>query len=86
MWEAGRCPSCGNYDTLVPLPRATRHVFWAEHDNRNIEVAQMRCVTCGAMDILRRDFNAKHEKDKAIPGTAIAADGHMFSARPLPKE
>ncbi len=46
----------------------------------------MRCLTCGAMDTLRRDFATKHGDDKAMPGQSLPADGHMFSARPLPKE
>lgn len=86
VYEAVRCPNCGNWDALVPLKTATRHVTWDEHDGRKVEVAQFRCVFCGAADLIRRDWNAQHEKDKPTTGQAAAGDGRMFVARPIPEE
>lgn len=85
-WDAARCPTCGNYDTLIPFTQETRNIRWPEHDNRKIEVTPMRCLACGAMDLQKRDFAKKHEKDKPVTGQSLASDGHMFVARPLPKE
>jgi hypothetical protein len=86
VWEASRCGSCGNYGTLVMLPSETRHVTWEDHEGRKVEVYQMRCLTCGAMDLLKRDFAKAHEKDKPKPGQAMATDGHTFTARPIDEE
>ncbi len=85
-WEAMRCPSCRNYDTLVPIPTATRHVTWEEHGDRKAEVVQYRCITCGAIDVVRRDFTKKHEKKEPVPGHAAPADGRIFLAHPIDAE
>lgn len=83
-WEGGKCPNCGNYDALVPIPRATRDVTWAEHDGRVARVLQYRCIFCGAADLIRRDFHKAHEKDEPVTGQALPGDGRIF--RPQPPE
>lgn len=85
-WEAGRCSSCGNYDCLVPLKADLRHVTWGQHDGRKFAVEQYRCLACGAADIIKRDWLARHEKDEPKPGQFAAADGRQFRARPLTEE
>lgn len=82
-WDAGRCPNCGNYDVLVPLKANLRDVTWEEHGGRMVAVAQYRCIACGAADLIRRDFNARHENQKPQPGVASPSDGRMFVARPI---
>lgn len=81
-WEAKRCPTCQNYDCLVPLGSDLRLVTWDNHGGRQYEVAQYRCLACGAADIIRRDWFTAHEKDEAETGRFIPADGRMFIARP----
>ena len=85
-WEAGKCPTCGNYDSLVPLPSATRLVTWAQHGGAEFEVRQYRCLACGARDIIQRDFAEKHKDDKPQPGHFAEADGRMFIAQPNTEE
>lgn len=85
-WEAGQCPSCGNYDTLVPLKSDLRHVTWGQHEGRKFEVLQYRCLACGAADLVKRDWSTAHEKDKPVPGHYAEADGRMFIAHPLTEE
>lgn len=84
--ERLRCPTCQNYDALVPLKSDLRYVRWAEHGNRRVEVAQYRCIYCGASELVRRDWEARHEKDKPVEGRAAPGDGRMFVARPITKE
>lgn len=85
-WEAGRCSSCGNYDSLVALPKDLRHVTWDQHSGRKYEVHQLRCLACGAAEIVKRDWAAKHEKDVPIPGQYADGDGRKFIAQPLTEE
>lgn len=85
-YEANCCPKCGQYDTLVELPREKRHVTWAEHDGRVIEVDQYRCLSCGASDLIQRDTSRRHEKHEPQPGQASPMDGRMFSAAPIADE
>lgn len=82
VFEATRCPSCHNWDALVPLKASLRHVTWEQHDGRKVEVAQYRCIYCGAADLIKRDDHKRHEKDQPAAGTAGWADGRMFVARP----
>lgn len=86
MWEGSRCPTCHNWDALVPLKADLRHVTWEQHDGRKVEVGQYRCVFCGAADLIRRDWNTQHEKDKPVTGQAAPGDGRMFVARPITEE
>lgn len=81
-WEGKQCPNCKNYDSLVPLPLARRHVTWPQHGNKMWDVVQYRCLACGAADIIRRDFYEQHKDDKPVPGQFTEADGRMFVARP----
>lgn len=86
-WEAGRCPKCGNYDTLVELRRDNRYVNWPQHGGRRFEVTAWRCTACGAADIVERDFTTKHAKDKPpAAGVFAPGDGRMYSARPITEE
>lgn len=85
-WEAGRCPKCRSYDSLVPLPKELRHVTWEEHNGRKVEVAQVLCVVCGAADLVQRMWSERHAKDKPIPGQAAPADGRQFVAYPADEE
>lgn len=85
-YEAQQCPGCGNYDTLVPLDKDLKHVTWTQHDGRKIEVRQMRCVACGAADLVKRDAAERHKDDKPATGRAAWADGRMFATRPLTDE
>lgn len=84
--EARQCPNCRNYDSLVELPRDLRHVTWPEHNGRKFEVAQYRCLACGAADLIKRDWATKHEDEKPIAGQAATFDGRMFVTRPLTEE
>lgn len=86
MFDSGKCPGCGNYDTLVPLPKDERHVTWDEHDGRKFEVITYRCLACAAADVVKRDWWAAHENDKPVTGQASPADGRMFAARPAVEE
>lgn len=93
VWEGGKCPTCNNYDVLVPITtegrsRVTvdRDVVWDQHDNRVMRVRQFRCLACGAVDAVRRDFNRDHENDKPAKGRAAPSDGRIFMARPLDDE
>lgn len=70
----------------MPFESALRHVRWEEHDDRKVEIAQYRCIYCGAADLIRRDWNTRHEKDKPKLGVASPADGRVFVARPPTKE
>lgn len=81
-WESHQCPNCSNQDSIVQLdePGSLLHVTW--EDGRKFEVAQYRCLSCGAADLVKRDWSAKHEKDKSITGTAMPADGRLFITRP----
>lgn len=85
-WEAGKCPNCGNFDSLVPLPTDLRHVTWEQHDGRKVEVIQYRCIACGAADLIRRDWMKDHEKDEPSKGHFAEIDGRMFVPRLLTEE
>lgn len=85
VYEGSRCPSCHNYDVLVPLRGAKRDVTWEEHGGRVVAVEQFRCIACGASDLIQRDFNALHADKKPQTGKAAPGDGRMFVARPIPK-
>ena len=80
-WEARRCSTCGNYESLVPLKTDLRHVTWP--DGEVFAVDQYRCLACGSAEIIKRDAAKAHEKDKAITGQFAWADGRMFVARPV---
>lgn len=82
-WEARKCPNCGNYDTLIALPRDRRFVTWDQHGGRVMDVQQYRCLACGAADLIRRDWAEKHKDDKPIPGQYLDGDGRIFVAQPL---
>lgn len=82
LYESTRCPSCHNWDALVPLTADLRHVTWEQHNGVKVEVAQLRCIYCGAADLIKRDAFKRHEKDTPAAGTAAWDDGRMFVARP----
>lgn len=82
-YEGHQCPNCGNYMTLVDLPKSLRHVRWAEHGNQRIEVGQYRCLACASADAVKRAWSEKHAEDKPVAGQAAAGDGLMFMARPV---
>jgi len=82
-YESQQCPGCRNFGTLVPLDSDLRHVTWAQHEGRKVEVRQMRCVACGAADLVKRDAAEKHKDDKPTTGHAAWGDGRMFAAVPL---
>lgn len=86
VWEARRCPTCHNYDSLVLLPDDTRHVTWDEHGGRKFEVAQYRCLACASSDLVKRDWNTAHEKDKPTTGSYSPGDGRMFVAKPAEED
>lgn len=85
-WEAMRCPSCHNYDSMVELDKDARHVTWDEHGGQKFVVSQYRCLACGAADLIKRDWLAKHENTKPLAGQAAPGDGRMFITRPLNEE
>jgi Zn ribbon nucleic-acid-binding protein len=85
-WEGKKCPNCGNFDSLVELPRELRDVTWPQHDGRVYQVHQYRCLACGAADIIQRDFLERHKNDQTVMGQFAESDGRMFIARPLTKE
>lgn len=85
-YESGKCPGCGNYDTLVPLPKDERRVTWAEHEGREFEVIQLRCLACASADIIKRDFAEKHKDYKPVTGHAAPGDGRMFASKPHKEE
>lgn len=80
-WEARRCSSCGNYESMVPLKSDLRHVTWP--DGQVFAVEQYRCLACGSADLIKRDWQTAHEKDKPTTGQHAAGDGRMFVARPV---
>ena len=80
-WEARRCSTCGNYESLVPLKTDLRHVTWP--DGEVFAVDQYRCLACGSAEIIKRDYQSDHEKDKPTRGQFAAGDGRMFVARPV---
>lgn len=82
-YDAGKCPGCGNYETLVPLPSAERHVTWDDHDGRVVAVRQFRCVTCASAQLVQRDFAERHKDHKPVAGHAAPGDGRMFAATPV---
>lgn len=81
-YEGQQCPSCGNYQTLVELPKDLRRVAWAEHGGREFEVGQYRCLACASADAVKRAWSERHKDDKPPAGQAAAGDGLMFMARP----
>ena len=85
-YEAQQCPACGNYDVLVPIPKAERRYRWDEHGGQMIEVVQYRCLACGAADVIKRDWSERHAKDQTVTGHASASDGRVFMARPVSNE
>jgi hypothetical protein len=82
-YEAQQCPACGNYDVLVPIPKAARQYRWDEHGGQTVEVLQFRCLACGAADVIKRDWQERHAKDQHVTGHAAAGDGRVFMARPV---
>lgn len=76
-----RCQSCGQIDTLVPIGTETRDVTWPNGDV--YQVTQSRCLACGAREIISRDWAKKHEKDEAITGRYMEADGRQIHVRLL---
>lgn len=85
-FESGKCPGCGNYETLVPLPNSERLVTWDEHDGRKVTVRQFRCVTCASAAIIQRDFAERNKDHKPVTGRAAPGDGRMFAATPAIEE
>lgn len=86
-YEARKCPTCGNYDTIVaadPPETGPARVTWP--DGRSMDVRQWRCLACGSVDLVRRDYMATHEKDPTMPGHAAHGDGRLFSAKPAEGE
>lgn len=71
-----KCPDCGRHGHLVPITESTRDVTWP--DGTVVQVSQAICLWCGSVDIIRRDFNRAHEKDKPAVGSAMAKDGRKF--------
>lgn len=94
-WESDRCPTCGCYDVLVRVKTESkghrkvttdRNVRWAEHDNRAFRVEQFRCLACGAVAAVERDWNKDHENDPPAKGRVAPGDGRIFLARPLDED
>lgn len=86
IWEARKCPNCGNYDALEPLNSDLRYVTWDDHRGRKAEVAQYRCIFCGSAELVRRDFTMRHKDHEPMSGHASPMDGRMFIARPIREE
>lgn len=84
--DSRTCPSCGNYDALVPIDKDRRHVTWDEHDGRVAEVVAYRCIYCASADIVKRDFAEKHKDHKPLTGHVAPGDGRLFAAIPLADE
>lgn len=76
-----RCEGCGTEGNFELIPRATRHWTWG--DGRVFEVEQFRCLTCAALDTVRRDVQAEAEKHEPRRGQYAPTDGLRFVARPL---
>jgi len=86
-YDARCCPSCGNYDSIVASdPKGEETPNTTLPDGRVLEVHQLRCLACGLVDVVKRDWVTAHEKDKPIPGRPTAGDGRMFVAKQLRKE
>lgn len=68
----------------MPIPTAQRVVTW--EDGQQVEVNQIRCLVCGATDLLKRDFRKRHEKHEPVIGQASPGDGRMFVGRQLTQE
>lgn len=85
-YESQLCPSCKNYGTLVPLPKALRNMRWDEYGERRFEVAQFRCLACASADAVKRDWSERYANTKPVTGQAAPGDGLMFAATPLIEE
>lgn len=86
LWEAGRCPNCHNYDCLVELKSSALDYVWDDLNGERFAVRQYRCLACASADVVRRDFNTRHENHKPVAGQASPADGRMFVSRRATEE
>jgi hypothetical protein len=77
--ERSTCRQCGARDSLEVVGEPAQ-MTWGEH---KVEVQQYRCVTCMALDVVRRDFNEALPKDKPKKGHATPGDGMRFVATPV---
>lgn len=79
-WESRICPSCRNFDTLVPAGKDERTAITP--DGRVFEVQMHRCLACGVEELVRREWREVHKDDRPSDTGALASDGLLFIARP----
>jgi hypothetical protein len=83
-YESGQCPRCGNYDVLVPQPKATDRTAEAP-DGRQFDAAAYRCVSCALKDLAERVWRQSNQ-GAGEPNGPHPSDGLMFVARPRREE
>lgn len=83
IYDEKCCRSCGNFDTIIPVPTAERHVTWDEYGGRVMDVHHFICLACGSAQLIERDFTERNAKTKPAPGQASPSDGRMIVATPL---
>lgn len=86
LYESRRCPSCHNWDALVPVNSVKRQVPSADGTVRHVEVASLRCAFCGVADGVKRDAVMAHKDVEPVRGEPFWADGLMYAARPPTEE
>lgn len=59
---------------------------WAEHGDRKFAVEAFRCLACASSELVERDWNTEHEKDKPTKGAYSPGDGRTFVARPAKED
>ena len=79
--DLARCSECGVEGAVVAVPAATRHWTWG--DGRKFEVTSYRCLSCAALDTVKRDATAEAEKHKAVRGVYAPLDGLRLVVRPV---
>lgn len=58
-----------------------RDVSWP--NGTKYRVRHWVCQSCGAREIIRRDWSKQHEKDEPQTGQAMAADGRVLAVEPI---
>lgn len=68
-----RCRECGVEGAFEAVPGTDR--FWTWLDGRRFLVQQFRCLSCAAIDTIKRDVEAEHEGKKPQRGVYSPTDG-----------
>lgn len=79
-YQSRCCPSCGNYQSMVPAGEDKRTV--AGPDGQVFKVQMQRCVACGLEELVRREWHAAHKDEVPNQTGALSGDGLSFVPRP----